>query len=271
MQTHFTHLIQSQSPTIPSIDIEKALREFQASARKRDDSLHETIRRVEERMMAIASTRPTAGRLSVEQPFEQQPPAYTVTRRRPSIRPRGSVQQVQSVALQVTTRSSRCGNGNCRCVCHAASRIKTPGGFLNRVVGQLFLGYSGISSKCNLPSCEVTQQPEVTAEYWFPMGLLWSMIIQFNLSYQANMGPSFALKTLRRVPDSAVCVNYVINGNIDGLKGLFNKGLASPRDVSDTRGYSLLRVSMPRKFSPFLGPHRPTSTRSCTESNLTVV
>lgn len=115
---------------------------------------------------------------------------------------------------------------------------------MNRVVGQLFLGYSGLNPKCDIPSCQVTQQPEVTAEYWFPMGLFWSMIVQFNLSYQANMGPSFELKTLRRVPDSAACVNYAIKGNIDALKGLFSKGLASPRDVSDTRGYSLLRWAL---------------------------
>lgn len=39
-------------------------------------------------------------------------------------------------------------------------------------------------------------------------------------------------------------VNFALNGNIDGLKDLFKKGLASPQDVSTTRGYSVLRWAM---------------------------
>ncbi|XXG95069.1 hypothetical protein Hte_001329 [Hypoxylon texense] len=192
-------------------------------------------------MLDIASSR-----YATEPPAAQTPPAYSVTRRRPSQSPRrSSLQQIQSVAVQVATRTP-CGNGHCRCACHSTGRVNTPGGLLNRVVGQLFLGYSGLSAltpSCNIPSCEAAQKPEVTAEYWFPMGLFWSMIVQFNVSYQVNVGPQFELKTLRRVPDSATCVNYAIRGNIEGLKGLFKRGAASPRDVSDTRGYSLLRVS----------------------------
>ncbi|KEY73539.1 hypothetical protein S7711_10750 [Stachybotrys chartarum IBT 7711] len=46
---------------------------------------------------------------------------------------------------------------------------------------------------------------------------------------------------IRRVSDSAAAVNFSMNGNISGLKGLFLRGGASPEDVSDTRGYSLLR------------------------------
>ena len=57
------------------------------------------------------------------------------------------------------------------------------------------------------------------------------------------MGPQVSLKSLRRVPDSAQCVHYAMNGNTEGLKDLFNRGLASPWDVSSTRGYTLSRVS----------------------------
>ncbi len=42
---------------------------------------------------------------------------------------------------------------------------------------------------------------------------------------------------------SAQCVNFALNGNIDGLKALFVRGSASARDISSTRGYSILRVS----------------------------
>ncbi|KAI0481753.1 ankyrin repeat-containing domain protein [Xylaria cf. heliscus] len=178
---------------------------------------------------------------------ERVAPPSCVTHRPPSSPPRRLSQQVQSVAVQVTTRTSYCSSSRCRCVCHFTERVSTPGGLFNRVVGQLFLGYSGLSllsPSCNTPSCEASQKPEVTAEYWFPMGLFWSMIIQFNLSYQINVGPQFEIKTLRRVPDSATCVNYAIKGNIEGLKELFRRGAASPRDVSDTRGYSLIRWAL---------------------------
>ncbi|KAJ8126735.1 hypothetical protein O1611_g6903 [Lasiodiplodia mahajangana] len=160
--------------------------------------------------------------------------------------PRIPFQQGQSLGVQVITTVARCGRGHCRCICHSTRKIKTPGGLFNRVAGQLSLSYNGLSvlsPACNIPSCEATRKPEVTAEYWFPMGLFWSMIVQFNLSYQTNVGPQFELKTLRRVPDTAACINYAIKGNIEGLKELFRRGAASPHDVSDTRGYSLLRVS----------------------------
>ncbi|KAI1112789.1 hypothetical protein F5Y14DRAFT_452634 [Nemania sp. NC0429] len=132
----------------------------------------------------------------------------------PSNAPRASsLQQIQSVAVQVTTGTSHCGGGHCRCVCHSVWGVNTPGGFFNRVVGQLFLGYSGLSGlspSCNMSSCEAARKPEVTAVYWFHMGLFWSIIGQFNLSCQANVGPQFELKTLRRVPDSAAYVNYAV-------------------------------------------------------------
>ncbi|KAL8806006.1 MAG: hypothetical protein Q9200_005212 [Gallowayella weberi] len=79
-------------------------------------------------------------------------------------------------------------------------------------------------------------------EYWFPLGFMWSQIVRLRLTYESNLGPRFEMSTLRRVPDSAQCVTFALNGDIDGLKDLFRRGLASPRDVSTTRGYSVLRV-----------------------------
>ncbi|KGO77701.1 hypothetical protein PITC_010650 [Penicillium italicum] len=43
---------------------------------------------------------------------------------------------------------------------------------------------------------------------------------------------------------TAQCVSFALNGDIDGLKYLFKNGLASPRDVSTTRGYSVLRWAL---------------------------
>ncbi|KAF7868673.1 hypothetical protein EAF04_005203 [Stromatinia cepivora] len=53
------------------------------------------------------------------------------------------------------------------------------------------------------------------------------------------MGPKFNLKSPRRVPDSSQSVHCAMDGNIEKLKNLFRRDLASPWDVSSTCGYTL--------------------------------
>lgn len=76
------------------------------------------------------------------------------------------------------------------------------------------------------------------------MGLLWSQIVRLQIAHSKNLGPQVQLMFLRQIPDSAQVVDYALDGNIEGLKDLFKRGLASPRDVSVTRGYSVLRVGL---------------------------
>ena len=111
----------------------------------------------------------------------------------------------------------------------------------------MFLDYAGqpfINEKCNVGTCEKNQAARISVEYWFPLGFLWSSIDRLQLTYQSNIGPQFELSTLRRVPDSAQCVNFALTGNINGLKDFFRRGMASLRDVSTIRGYSVLRWAM---------------------------
>ncbi|KAI9746289.1 MAG: hypothetical protein M1835_002448, partial [Candelina submexicana] len=125
-------------------------------------------------------------------------------------------------------------------------RSSTPG-IVDRVFGQMFVGYAGlplVNAKCDIDTCKKNQAAHISIEYWFPLGFVWSKILRLQLTYQPNIGPQFGLSTLRRVPDSAQCINFALTGNIDGLKDLFIRGLASPGDVSTTRGYSVLRWAM---------------------------
>lgn len=150
----------------------------------------------------------------------------------------------EDVGVRVTQYGA-CRLG-CSCTCHVQTKSSTPR-LVDRVFGQLFVGYAGlplVNAKCNTSSCEKNQAAHVSVEYWFPLGFVWSKIVRLQMTYQPHMGPQFELNTLRRVPDSAQCVNFALNGNIDGLKDLFKRGLASPRDVSTTRGYSVLRWAM---------------------------
>ena len=150
----------------------------------------------------------------------------------------------EGVRVRLNKYHSNCYSG-CPCLCHVSQRAFTPG-LMDRVFGQLFVQYSGLpllSSKCDKKECMKSQTPHVSVEYWFPLGFCWSQIVRLQLGYQPNVGPQMSLSTLRRVPDSAPCVTFALNGDIEGLKDLFARGLASPRDVSTTRGYSILRVS----------------------------
>lgn len=150
----------------------------------------------------------------------------------------------QAIGVRVAQYTSKCRAG-CQCACH--QQRKASSSFMNRILGQIFVGYAGlpmVSSKCDSAQCNRAQVPVVSVEYWFPLGFCWSKIVQLQLSYRPNIGPQFNLSTLRSVPDTAPCVEYALHGDIEGLKSLFQRGRASPLDVSVTRGYTLVRVRL---------------------------
>lgn len=86
------------------------------------------------------------------------------------------------------------------------------------VLGNLFVGCAGLpllDKTCDSGICKGKQAPEITMEYRFS---LW-FLAEFCTMY-------------------CVCTGYM-----EGLKVLFARGLASLQDVSDSRGFSILRVS----------------------------
>lgn len=149
--------------------------------------------------------------------------------------------RADAVGIRLARYSITC-RPRCSCVCHKEKRSATPA-FLDRLFGQLFVGYSGVpglSPKCNESTCEVSQTTRINLEYWFPLGLFWSQIVRLQAGYQPNIGPQFQMAVMRRIPDSSQAVELALNGNINGLKYLFKTGQASTSDVSSTRGYTLL-------------------------------
>ena len=154
------------------------------------------------------------------------------------------VESPSDVGLRVS-QYANCRPG-CPCACHSHAKRSSPA-LIDRVCGQLFVGYTGLpfmNAKCDSDTCLKSQTSQVSVEYWFPLGFLWSQIVRVQMSYKSQLGPQFEIRTLRRVQDSAQCVNFALNGNIEGLKDLFRRGLASPNDVSTTRGYSVMRWAM---------------------------
>ncbi|KAI0474231.1 ankyrin repeat-containing domain protein [Xylaria cf. heliscus] len=151
---------------------------------------------------------------------------------------------MNDMGVRITPYIVSCRAG-CPCSCHLQRRSSSPH-FLSSLLGRLTIGTSGmpvLNAKCDDDACRGSPIHQVSLEYWFPLGF-WSSIIRMQVTYGPNMGPTLNLETLRRVPDSAVSVNYAVSGNIEGLKHLFRQGRASPRDVSTTRGYSLLRWAL---------------------------
>lgn len=152
-----------------------------------------------------------------------------------------------SIGVRVTRQITAACQAGCVCVCHSSQGKATSTGIFTKFLGQLFVGYAGlpcVTPACDTESCERRQDLSVSAEYWFPAGFCWSQIVRMQFSYDPNLGPSLTLATFRQVPDDAPAVAFALTGNIDGLKSLFVRGQASPRDVSATRGYTLLRWAL---------------------------
>jgi hypothetical protein len=151
---------------------------------------------------------------------------------------------VDAIEVHVTPYIVSCRTG-CPCSCHRQRRSSSPH-ILSSLLGRLTIGTAGVpivSVKCDDDTCRGSPIRQFNLEYWFPLGF-WSTIVRMQVNYGLNIGPTLNLETLRRVPDSSVSVNFAVSGNVEGLKHLFRQGRASPRDVSTTRGYSLLRWAL---------------------------
>lgn len=135
----------------------------------------------------------------------------------------------------------------CPCVCHHKRKAKAAiPAIMENVFGKMFVGYRGLpvlGPPCDFRGCKDKQGPAVTMEYWFPWWMV-SKYIRMNFKYLPSTGPQLQLSTTRRVPDTAQSISFAMQGNIDGLKYLFASGVASPRDVSDSRGFSLMRWAL---------------------------
>lgn len=206
-------------------------------------AVDERIARVEEMLQAQANQVQASQLNQVGSTYDmsttrkERLPSYTKKYTPPA--------QSEGMGVRVTPFLVTCRSG-CPCACHLQQKSSSPA-LLNRVLGRLFVGYSGLplfSPKCSISTCSKSRASQVNLEYWFPLGFLSSAIVRLQIGYQPNIGTLLQLDTLRRVPDTAQCVSFALNGDIDGLKYLFEKGLASPRDVSTTRGYSVLRWAL---------------------------
>ena len=134
-------------------------------------------------------------------------------------------------------------SGWCSCRCHGLTYYQSPQSF-DSILGTLLIGHSGVSFKkqpCNEPSCRKQPIPTFRLKFFFPQWMV-SRVIQFVAQLSYMKGPELFLRVPRVVPDNAPALFYAVQGDIDGIKSLFSKGLASPYDVALTNGRTAFHV-----------------------------
>jgi hypothetical protein len=141
----------------------------------------------------------------------------------------------------------------CSCACHREWRFRTPR-MLEQFIGSLFIGYSGLPvlrPPCNEHNCHLQSQPLTYVTYFFPRWFL-SRMVTFMMTYTPLAGPVASLKVQRTVPGNADIFNFTKQGNVVGIRTLFENGLASPFDVQFDSGVTALHVRSSRKYYNFL-------------------
>ena len=143
-------------------------------------------------------------------------------------------------------KTTRC-EGYCSCRCHQAYALQTPG-VVKRFFGSLFVGYNGIPSltpRCNEKNCRKQLTPTVRISYYFP-GWLLNRMLQFALSGRFADDPRISLSMPQVVTDNSEVFVCAVQGNLDGMRSLFEQGAASPLDVGVGTGRTALHVSILR-------------------------
>ena len=142
--------------------------------------------------------------------------------------------------------SGRCKRA-CSCACHSVQRVKTPTA-LQGVFGSLLIksnGLYGMSQKCNEYSCRRNCSTTVQISYRFPEWMLNRMVSSLITSNYLG-GPQISLVVPRIVENTSEIFFHAFAGNIDGVAKLLEAGVASPRDISHTWGYTALHYAVDR-------------------------
>ncbi|KZL70489.1 ankyrin repeat containing protein [Colletotrichum tofieldiae] len=91
----------------------------------------------------------------------------------------------------------------------------------------------------------IQQQPSTSPNTLFHKSLgAGQQFLHLIVNDAYSPRPQLQLPMQREVPDTAPSIRYALEGNIRGLCHLFQTGLASPVDVSYSRGYSLIRWAL---------------------------
>ena len=131
----------------------------------------------------------------------------------------------------------------CSCRCHTRRQWRTPQ-ILSQIIGRLFSGYSSIPStapSCDKAMCDRYQHVLATVLYVFP-GWFLERILLIDVLYTKRDGPVATLRMMRIRPIASMVFYFTEMGNLAKVRLLFQKGEASPFDVSAELKMSQLQV-----------------------------
>ena len=132
----------------------------------------------------------------------------------------------------------------CNCSCHTRRTITTSECF-TPIIGNLSINVRvpSIRSPCDRASCRHKSPAMVQVDYLFPPWMLMA-IISTTIVAHSLQSCNITLRACRVVPDSAMIFRYAMDGNLQGIRMLFDEGTASPYDVDASTRTSALVVSL---------------------------
>lgn len=151
---------------------------------------------------------------------------------------------VPNINVRVLRRRS-CHSA-CSCSCHRTQRLVSPG-TLERLVGSLFMGYTGIPSpfrRCDVYDCRQRSLTHVKLTYRFP-AWFWNRAIHVAF-LGGGPSPELVLRFPCVRPFESDWGTFVRAGAVEDLKYLIDRKQASLHDVDSKYGMTALHWSMHR-------------------------
>ena len=152
---------------------------------------------------------------------------------------------VRSGILQISLTELRRCKAICACSCHQHRHYRSPG-FLDFILGCLFLGYSGTpyaSQKCDVKTCQKIPVAMASLKYVFPFWLLErTMYMTILLSQTKGLELIIRCVHVRPIDSGIFQANMNTSGTSEILKSMLKRGEASALDVENA-GRSGLWVS----------------------------
>lgn len=140
-------------------------------------------------------------------------------------------------------RESKCALW-CTCACHSSSKHLSLPTTLERLTGQLLIGFSvypWLRPRCNLQKCKRSSETRIRLRYKFPAW--WFLRYSISLLAQPrDRGITLRFQQVR--PFDADVFEMVAHGRLEALRSAISLKAASIYDVEDTGGHTLLHRAL---------------------------
>lgn len=228
--------IDLQSIAFNNREIGSSMQALESSTRTRLESMAEEVSTIQPSLDTLQAV------LQQLQLTGQEPPPVMPPYRVGEAQKDASRNPIPST-FQVQTSLRRSCSELCMCHCHKSTSLNSPQ-WMKGLIGSIFIGYSGVPlakrRPCTEKVCLKEHQTLLKVSYFFPTWFMGRMLV-FRDRYSPLDGHSISVRTPRTLDGNAPAVWAAVHGNVESMRDLFAKGMASPFDVDDL-GQSLLGV-----------------------------